>query len=180
MSAWAGLQEGTEDWVLYAASPGEEETGATLKEWYRLNRIKPAPDSAAAVRHYYDRNSLAAGTPFSGGIVRVWEKAVMPGIDRNYFEVKQDIERQEEQRLGRKLTGLDQAWIFPLAVKRATRETRILFEINCDSGEFVILEVDHYDKDGNNMSHESNMDRGTWHAVEPGTVMEALLKRSCR
>lgn len=177
---FAGRQEGDEDWVLYGTSREETDTGGTVKDWYRLNRVRPIPQSEAAVHHFYDRNSLASSSPYSGGISRVWEKTVMQRTTKDYFETKQDIEKLEEKRLKRKLTTLDQAWIFPLAVKGATKETHTLFEINCDSKEFVILEVNHYDKDGNRMSREPNMDRGTWHPIEPGTLLDALFEKICR
>ncbi len=177
---FAGQQVGNEDWVQYGTSRGEADKGGTVKDWYRLNRVKPVSEAEAAVCHFYDRDSLASSSPYSGGISRVWEKSVVQRATKDYFETKQDIEKQEEERLKRKLTTLDQAWIFPLAVKAATKETHTLFEINCDSREFVILEVNHYDKDGNRMSRESNMDIGTWHPIEPGTMMEALSRQICR
>lgn len=176
---FAGRQVGDEDWVLYGTSREETDASGTTKDWYRLNRVRPIFQSEAAVHHFYDRNSLASSSPYSGGISRVWEKTVMQRTTNNYFETKQDIEKQEENRLKRKLTTLDQAWIFPLAVKGATKETHTLFEINCDSKEFVILEVNHYDKDGNRMSREQNMDRRTWHPIVTGTLMDALFQKIC-
>ncbi len=168
-----------DDWIFYAASL-QAETSSTLKDWYGLNRLPLVEKDKGNTFHFYDQDSLAASSPLPGSITRIWEKSVVQKETKNYFETKKEIEQEEEENLQRKITALDQGWIFPLAVKRATKETHTLFEINCGTGEFIILEVNHYDKDGNRMSRETNMDKETWHVIEPGTIMEALSQQICR
>jgi hypothetical protein len=168
-----------DDWIFYGAS-FQAETSSTLKDWYGLNRLPLVEKDKGNTYHFYDQDSLAASSPLPGSITRIWEKSVVQRETKNYFETKKEIEQEGEKKLQRKITALDQGWIFPLAVKRATKETHTLFEINCGTGEFIILEVNHYDRDGNRMSRETNMDRETWHAIEPGTIMEALSQQICR
>lgn len=169
-----------DDWVLYAASGEREDSGSTLQNWYLLNRYQPVPEGEAATLHYFDRDSIAASSPLPGSITRVWERSVVRRETQGYLETRRAIEREEAGRLKREINVLDQAWIFPLAVKRAAKETQTLYEINCGTREFIILEVNQYDRDGERMTRESNMDRETWHAIEPGSVMEALFRQICK
>jgi hypothetical protein len=176
----AGIEARAEDWVFYAGSRPDLSQESTLKEPYIANRIKPVPEPEAIARHFYDAESVAEGTPGWGGIVRVWEKYSLEKETKSYKETKEETEKEEESRLKRKLTAMEQTWIFPLAVTRATKEVWTLFEINCDSGEFIILEVNQYDRTGSRMTRETNFAGQIWYPVQPGTVMQALLKTVCR
>jgi len=169
-----------DDWVFYGGSIQKEDRGLELKDWYELNRLKPAPKTEATAHHYYDRDSLGYSSPFPGGIVRVWEKAVFQRETKDYEEARMDVEREEEKRLGRKITVLDYAWLFPLAVKRATKEITTLYEINCDSKEFFILEVNSYDKTGDRLTRETIFDKDLWLSIQTGTLMGVLSSEICR
>jgi len=166
-----------ENWVFYGASRSQINTESTLMDWYVLNRTIPVSKDQAAVNHFYDRESLTVSSPFSGGIVRVWEKSVLQGPVKSYKEAREEVEREREEQLMRKLTSIDQGWVFPLAVKRATKEIHTLFKINRDSGEFLILEVNYYDSEGERITRELNSVRAVWHHVAAGTIMEELFLR---
>jgi len=169
-----------EEWVIYEGSGARGESGTALRDWYVLNRLTPLPRSGAAAHHYYDLDSVASNSPFPGGIVRVWEKFVFQKETLTYDEAREAIRKETEARLKRKLTALDYGWLFPAAVNRATREITTLYEINCDSLEFYILEVSAYDKAGKRMTRDVNMDRDLWIPVQPGTVLEALSRIVCQ
>ncbi len=169
-----------DEWIFYAASIAGADPGMTLRDWYIMNRIEPLPKKEAGAYHYYDRDSIGGNIGFPGGIFRVWEKYVAQRDTKSYEEAKAEVEKEEEQRLKRKLSALDYGWLFPLAVNRATKEIHTLYEINCDSREFIILEVNHYDKDGKRMTRDTNMEMDLWYPIEPGTVMESLFLQICK
>jgi hypothetical protein len=175
----SGTDARAEEWVYYAGSNMPGDTGPALRDWYGLNRLKPLSESGAQSLHYYDQDSVASNFPIPGGIVRVWEKAVVQKETRAYKDAREEVEKEEEDRLKRKLSVLDMARIFPLAVHRATKEIRTLYEINCDTQEFFIMEGNNYDTVGDRISRETNFDMNLWVAVRPGTVMEVLSKKMC-
>lgn len=169
-----------DDWVFYGGGSEGETRGSTLRDWYALNRLKPVPKNEATTHHYYDRDSIGSNYPYAGGIVRVWEKAVFQRETKSYEEAREEVEREEETRLNRKLTVLDYAWLFPHAINRATKEIETLYEINCDTGDFIILEVNYYDKAEKRMSRETNMEMTLWVAIRPETMMEVLSQAVCK
>lgn len=168
-----------EEWVSYAASRLTGDTGPALRDWYGLNRLTPVPEAGARALHYYDQDSVASNFPYPGGIVRVWEKAVVQQETKRYAKAREEVEREEAKKLRRKLTVLDMASVFPLAVNRATKEITTLYEINCDTLEFFILEANNYDAAGDRIAREANFDMNLWISVRPGTVMEVLSKKMC-
>jgi hypothetical protein len=168
-----------EDWIFYGGSGQEDVEEWMFRDRYVLNKLKLVPESEARTLHYFDQDSAASSSPFPGGIVRVWEKSVLRKLTKSYDEARKEIEREEEKRLGRKLTVLDFAQVFPLAVNRATKETTTLFEINCDSKEFFIMEVNNYDKEGKRMTRETTMAMDLWFHIQPGTMVEALSRKVC-
>jgi hypothetical protein len=167
------------DWVFYCASGREEAEGLTLRDWYGLNSLTCTPKIGASSYHYYDRDSLASSSPFPGGIVRVWEKSVLQKETESYDETRDAIAKEEEIRRKRKINELDYAWLFPMAVNKAAKETATLFEIDCDSEKFLVLEGDNYDKAGQRMSRETTFDMELWLPIQPKTVMEALYRNVC-
>ncbi len=169
-----------EDWLFYGGSGQEDVEEWMFRDRYVLNKLKPVAESEAKTYHYYDQDSVASNSPFPGGIVRVWEKSILQKQTKSYDEARDDIEKEEEKRLGRKLTVLDFARLFPLAVNRATKETTTLFEINCDSREFFITEVNNYDKTGKRMTRETTMAMNLWFYIQPQTMMEALSRIVCK
>jgi len=169
-----------EDWVIYAGASPVEDDQAGLIDWYASNRLKPASKTRATVCHYYDRESVASTSGAGGVIFRVWEKSVRQGEIRTYDETIEEIEKEEEQKLKRRVTVLDMARVFPIAVKRAAKEIATLYEINCENREFYIQEVNTYDKTGQKMTRKLNMDMTSWTTVQPGTVMELLTKEVCK
>jgi len=169
-----------DDWILYAASNAGEDPGLASRDWFVLNKQRLLPETEALVLHYYDQESVGGNFNFPGGIFRVWEKYIIQRGTKSYEEAKAEVEKESEKRLKRKITALDYAWLFPLAVNRATKEVQTLYEINCDSSEFIILEVNHYDKDGNRMTREINMNMELWYPIEPETVMEAFFRKICK
>jgi Surface-adhesin protein E len=169
-----------DDWVFYCASGREETSGSALNDWYGLNRLTCRPKTGASSYHYYDRDSLAPSSPFPGGIVRVWEKSVLQKETESYEEAREAIAKEEEIRRKRKISELDYAWLFPMAVNRAAKETATLFEIDCDSKKFMVLEGNHYDKAGKRMTREATFDMELWLPIQPQTVMEALYRNACR
>lgn len=150
-----------------------------LRDWSRLNALKPVPKTEARTYHYYDLDSVAANSPFPGGSVRVWEKSVLQTEIKSYEEAREEIKEEEEARLKRKITVLDYAWLFPLAVNRATKESETSYTIDCDGREFFILEVNNYDKAGKRMTREANMTMDLWFPIQPDTMMELLYKEAC-
>jgi hypothetical protein len=168
-----------DDWVFYSGSDQEPPRGAALRDWYELNRIKPVAKGEAKTHHYFDQDSAASSSPSPGGSVRVWEKGVLQRETQGYEEAKARIEKEEEKRLNRKISVLDYAWIFPMAVNRVAKEVRTLYEIDCDSKEFFILEGNCYDKAGQRMTREATFDMELWLPIQPGTVMEALYNNVC-
>jgi hypothetical protein len=170
---------GGDDWVAYAASDPARKAESTLGHSYILNVLVPVSGDAASADHFYDRDSVARSSPGAGGIVRVWERYVLRAETLSYEQTIASVEGAEEKRLGRKVSPIEHARLFPLAVQKATKEVRTLYEINCDSREFIILEVDHYDKDDQRMTRETNFAMGQWYRVEPGTVMDALFRQVC-
>ena len=168
-------------WDLYAMSSWGKAGHASLSNWYLHNKLEPvAGETEASARHYYDRGSLASNAyEGTGGTIRVWEKILLKGITRSYEEVRADVEKEEGQRLGRKLTVLDMAGVFPHAVNQAAKEIRTLFEINCESGEFIVLETNLYDVEGSRMIRETNPNLDVWYPVQPGSVMSLLAKKVC-
>jgi len=177
--AFAAANARGDEWVLYAGSDMLGDMGPAVRDWYGLNRLKPIPEAGAPTLHYYDQDSVASNFPYQGGIVRVWEKAVVQKDTRPYKDAREEVEKEEEYRLKRKLSVLDMARIFPLAVHRATKEIRTLYEINCDTQEFFIMEGNNYDTAGERISRETNFDMNLWVAVRPGTVMELLSGKMC-
>jgi len=177
--AFAGAARG-EEWVFYSGSRLTGDTGPALRDWYGLNRLTPVPEAEAPALHYYDLDSVASNYPYPGGIVRVWEKAVVQRETKSYAKAREEVEREEEKKLKRKLTVLDAAKVFPLAVNRATKEITTLYEINCDTLEFFILEANNYDSEGDRIAREANFDMNLWIAVRPGSVMEVLSKKMCQ
>ena len=169
-----------DDWVFYSGSAQEQPQGATLRDWYGLNRIKPVEKDEAKIHHYFDQDSVASSTPFPGGTVRVWEKAVLQRETKGYEEAKAEIQKEEEKRLKRKISVLDYAWIFPMAVNRAAKEVTTLYKIDCDSKKFFILEGNCYDKAGQRMTREATFDMELWLPIQPGTVMDVLAKEVCK
>lgn len=178
--AGTGVQDEGE-WQLYAASGWGRDGHAILNDWYVLNKLIPVAEAAeAAALHYIDPDSVASSAfESTGGTVRVWEKLVFRETTKPYTEVREEVEREERHRLGRELTVLDMAAVFPHAVNQAAKEVRTLFEINCESGEFIVLQVDLYDVEGSRMISERNSNMDLWYAVRPGTVMELLAKKVC-
>jgi hypothetical protein len=169
------------EWMLYAASSWGRSGHSILNDWYVLNKLVPvAAASAASALHYIDAESVASSDfEGTGGTVRVWEKFVLGRDTKPYVEVRAEVEKEERLRLGRELTVIDMAAVFPHAVNQAAKEVRTLFEINCESGEFIVLQVDLYDVEGNRMISERNSNMDLWYAVRPGTVMELLAKKVC-
>ena len=169
-----------DDWVFYCASERVEAAGSTLRDWYGLNSLTCRHKIGASSYHYYDRDSLAASSPFPGGIVRVWEKSVLQKETKSYEEAREAVAKEEEVRRKRKINELDYAWLFPMAVNRAAKETATLFEIDCDSETFLVLEGNNYDKGGQRMSRETAFDKELWLPIQPQTVMEALYQHVCK
>ena len=150
-----------------------------LRDWSRLNALTPVPKTEARTYHYYDLDSVAPNSPFPGGSVRVWEKSVLQTEIKSYEEAREEIKEEEEARLKRKITVLDYAWLFPLAVNRATKESETSYNRDCDGREFFILEVNNYDKAGKRMTREANMTMDLWFPIQPETMMELLRKEVC-
>jgi hypothetical protein len=169
-----------EDWVIYQGSGALAENGAALRDWYTLNWLAPEPRSGASAHHYYDRDSVASNSPFPGGTVRVWEKFAFQRESPTYKEAKEELERLERARLNRTLSVFDMARLFPVAVNRATKEVTTYYEINCDTNEFFILEVNTYDKTGHRMTREVISDKYLWSTIKSETVMEALSRIVCQ
>ena len=168
-----------EVWVFYGGSGQTEVKDSTVRDWYGLNSHKPVSKAEAKTFHYYDRDSVASNSPFPGGVIRVWEKSVLQRETKSYEESREEIQGEEEKRLKRKITALDYAWLFPRAVNRASKEIATLFEINCDSLEFVILEVNTYDQAGQRMTRETNNDMVLSFPIQEGTMMEILSQDVC-
>jgi len=168
-----------DDWALYGGSRQGEVHDSTLREWYGLNRFEPVSPEEATSLHYYDRDSVARNSPFPGGIVRVWEKSVIKKETSEYEAAKAEIEAEEAARLKRKITVLDYAWIFPMAVNRATKEIATLYDFNCDTREFFIVEVNTYDKAGKRMTREVIADKYFWSPVRAGTLLDILSLKVC-
>ena len=167
------------DWVFYCASGREEAKGLTLRDWYGLNSLKCTPKIGASSYHYYDLDSLASNSPFPGGTFRVWEKSVLQKETETYDETRETIIKEEEIRRKRKINELDYAWLFPTAVNRAAKEITTLFEIDCGTERFFILEGDNYDKAGQRMTRETAFDSELRSPIQPKTVMEALFQNVC-
>ena len=180
LSVFVSSDGWTENWVLYAGSRPVQDEQAVLIDWYASNKLKPASETKATVYHYYDQESVASNSPSGGVIFRVWEKSVTQGEVRSYEETMEEMEKEEEKRLKRRVTVLDVARVFPVAVKRAAKEITILYEINCETGDFYVLEVNSYDKTGQRMTRKLNTDTAAWATVQPGTVMEVLSRQVCR
>ncbi len=168
-----------DDWVFYSASGAKGERGRALRDWYELNKLEPLPRDGVAALHYYDRDSVASNSPFPGGTVRVWEKMVYQDEKKTYEEALEDVEREEKARLKRELDVFDMARLFPVAVNRTSKEIKTFYEINCDTREFFILEVNTYDKTEFRMTREVVSDKYLWSAVQPGTIMELLSRKLC-
>ena len=145
-----------------------------------MNKLKPVPKAEAKTFHYYDQDSVASNSPFPGGSVRVWEKAVLQREIAGYDEAREKIKKEEETRLRRKINVLDYAWLFPLAVNRASKETETLYDIDCDSREFFILEVNNYDKEGKRMTREASAAMDLWFPLQPDTLMGLLYQEVCK
>ncbi len=171
---------GGDDWVRYAQSRGGASSRTAPRNPYILNKLAPASGSEITADHYFDRDSVGENFPGSGGIVRVWEKYVLRGDFENYEKTLEEVEAGEEKALKRKLTSIDHAWLYRLAINRAAKEVRTLYEINCDSGEFIVLEINLFDIDGRRLAREAAFAMGVWYPVEPGSVMEVLFSRICR
>lgn len=172
-------QAGAEEWSLYGQSSRRPLRQAAPADWYALNKIMPVPAAEASADHYIDEESMGTSPIAASNIIRVWEKTVFKNESKPYEATRADVEKEEEQRLGRGLTVLDMARIFPLAVNRATKEIRTLYEINCESREFVILEVDLFDVEGGRIIRETNPNLDIWYPVSPGTLMEVLYAKTC-
>ena len=179
LAAVSATQALAEDWVVYSASDAKGERGRALRDWYELNKLEPLPKDGAAALHYYDQDSVASNSPFPGGTVKVWEKMVYQGEKKTYEEAREDVEKEERARLKRKLDVFDMARLFPVVVNRTVKEVTTFYEINCDTGEFFILEVNTYDKTGFRMTREVVSDKYLWSAVQPGTIMEILSRKLC-
>ena len=180
LSIFAFSEAWGDDWVFYGGSREERVKESTLRDWYVLNRLRPLPKNEATTHHYYDRDSVASNYPYPGGIVRVWEKYVFQRETKTYEEVREGIEKEEEKRLKRKLNTLDYGWLFLFAANRATKEVMTLYEINCDTREFFIMEVNQYDKAEKRMTRETNMEMTLWVVIQPETIMELLRKEVCK
>jgi hypothetical protein len=144
-----------------------------------LNRLRPVPKDEATAYHYYDQDSIASNAPYPGGIVRVWERFVLRKETMTYDEAREEIQREEEARLKRKISTMDYAWLFVHTVNRATKQVETLYEINCDTREFFIMEVNYYDKAEKRMSREVNMEMTFWIPIRPETLMETLCEKLC-
>ena len=179
LAAVAAAQALADDWVVYSASGAKGERGRALRDWYELNKLEPLPRDGAAALHSYDQDSVASNSPFPGGTVKVWEKMVYQEEKKTYQEAREDVEGEERARLKRKLDVFDMARLFPVAVNRTVKEVTTFYEINCDTGEFFILEVNTYDKTGFRMTREVVSDKYLWSAVRPGTIMEVLSRKLC-
>jgi Surface-adhesin protein E len=180
LSIFAFSEVRGDDWVFYGGSREKGVKESTLRDWYLLNRLRPVPKNEATTYHYYDRDSVASNYPYPGGIVRVWEKYVFERETKTYEEVREEIEKEEEARLKRKLNPLDYGWLFPFVANRATKEVTTLYEINCDTREFFIMEVNQYDKAEKRMTRETNMEMTLWVVIQPETIMELLCKEVCK
>lgn len=168
-----------EDWVFYAGSLQGEVSESAIREWYGLNRFHPVSEAKANILHYYDHDSVASNSPFPGGIVRVWEKAVFKKETVSYEEARTEIEKEKEASLKRRLSVLDYAWLFPAAVNRATKEITTLYDFNCDTREFFILELNTYDHTGKRMTREVMGDKYFWSPLRSGTILEILFRKVC-
>jgi len=168
-----------DDWAFYAGSRQGEVHDSTRREWYALNRLDPVSENDATALHYYDRDSVASNSPFPGGLVKVWEKSVFKKETKAYEDAKAEIEIEEEARLNRKISVLDYGWLFPMAVNRATKEITIFLQVNCESNEFFIIEVNTYDKTGERMTREVIPDEYFWSPIRSGTIMEVLSRKLC-
>jgi len=180
ISLLAGIEAQGEEWIFYAGSSQGEVHDATLREWYGLNRFMPVSQNEATALHYYDRDSVASNSPFPGGTVRVWEKSVLKKTTKPYEEAKAEVEKEESAKLKRQISVLDYAWIFPMAVNRATKEITIYLEINCDTGEYFIKEANTYDKTGARMTQEKISDMYFWSLIRPGTLVAMLSQNLCQ
>lgn len=169
-----------EEWVFYAASAKPANKEQTLINWYQANSLKPVAEDKAAIRHYFDEESVAANSPFGGGTVRVWEKSVVQGKVQSYDETMRVLEREEEKRLKRKLTTLDAARLFPRAVGLAVKEITTQYEIACEEKELYVREVNSFDSTGAQMTRQLNMDTAFWAPIRPESVMEELMKKVCQ
>jgi hypothetical protein len=169
-----------ENWVFYAGSAKPANKEQTLIDWYQTNSLKPVPEDKAAIRHYYDEESVAANSPFGGGTVRVWGKSVVQGEVKSYDETMRVLEREEAKRLKRKLTTLDTARLFPQAVNQAVKEITIQYELTCEEKEFYIYEANSYDSTGAKMTRQLNMDMANWVPIQARSVMEELFKKVCQ
>lgn len=169
-----------EDWVFYTGSAHEEAGGPGLRDWYGMNRLKPLPREEAKTDHYYDKDSVAFNSPFPGGTVRVWEKSVIRRETKIYEEAREEVWKEEEARRDRKLSPLEAAHLFPDAIRKATKEIKTLYEINCDTREATLLEINLYDRAGKRMSREFNRDATLWFGVQSGTVMDLLQSKVCK
>jgi hypothetical protein len=180
----AGLVAGTaawgDDWAFYGGSGQEGVEESILRDRYVLNRYRPVPKEEAKTYHYYDPDSAASNSPYSGSVVRVWEKSVLQKETKGYDDAREEVQREEEARLGRPINVLDYGRLFPLAVNRATKETATLLEINCASRQFIVLEIDNYDKTGKRMTRETTMAMDLWFHIQPETMMEALYQIVCK
>ena len=168
-----------DDWEFYGGSRQGEVHDSTLREWYALNRLNPVSESEATALHYYDRDSVASNSPFPGGIVKVWEKSVFKKETKSYEEAKAELEKEEEARLKRKIGVLDYGWLFPMAVNRATKEVTIFLQVNCDSNELFIIEVNTYDKTGERMTREIIPDEYFWSPIRSKSIVEVLASKVC-
>jgi Surface-adhesin protein E len=169
-----------DDWIFYGGSGQEGVEESILRDRYVLNRYRPVLREEARTYHYYDPDSVAADSPYSGSIVRVWERSVLQKETKGYDNAREEVQTEEEARLGRKINVLDYARLFPLAVNRATKETTTLLEINCASRQFIVLEIDNYDKTGKRMTRETTMAMDLWFHIQPETMMEALYRLVCK
>jgi len=168
-----------EEWALYAGSWMDRPAKAALGDWYALNKLPPVPGPEATADHYIDEESIGGSLVAETAIVRVWEKYVLRAETEPFEEVRAKVIAEEQIRLGRKLGIIDMPGLFPLVVNRAVKQVRTLFEINCYSNEFTILEVNIYDSEGSRMVREAGFNTDIWMPIIPGTVMETFAKKAC-
>lgn len=169
-----------DEWVFYASSGQKVDLGRAVRDYYVLNRLPPLDNSKSeTTRHFYDRDSLGYNSPFGGGTVRVWEKAVIKKETPSYERAREMVQNEERKRLNRELTVLDTSWILNMAANRAAKEITTYYEINCDTEEFFVLEVNTYDKNGLRMTREVISNKYLWSQVAPGTLMGILARKLC-
>ncbi len=166
-------------WLLYGLSQRASADRGRVWDWYALNKLAPSAPDEATAEHYVSEGSLDPSLIAEAAIVRIWERSVFRRPAKPFEEARREVLGEEERRLGRKLGIIDMPGLFPLVVSRAVKEVRTLFEINCYSNEFTILEVNIYDSEGSRMVREAGFNTDIWMPIAPGTLMDAFAKKAC-